>query len=341
MKQNEHIILEHMPDEYYNLFWNSINILYKGGVFTSAKRVDKFCNKLQLRASYNKDKCLQGLSEMMFWLYSIRMNYNFEIDKQLHTKNENNNSDIDIQILKDGYKFNIEVKTPNQIKKIDESVLKISVPCRTFNKEDIRNKKSKEVICKFAQTVVDNSFGKYTAYEQTKIDDNKVIEYLRSAQTKFIYEPNSINILAISVPSQQMNDYWLYLHNPNTGIFTDRFAGKFFDKNKKVVEHSHFDKVDAIYLTNMLEGHTRCFKDFDSWKLENYCNIFFVNPFSQRTKQHSDLETYRKLLDILPNDTSRFKEEYNERKNQSKKTKIPIDAIFFFEFIHKHYYILK
>ena len=53
--QNEHVILEHMPDHYYNLFWNSISILYEGGILTSAKSVEKFCNKLQLRSSYNRD----------------------------------------------------------------------------------------------------------------------------------------------------------------------------------------------------------------------------------------------------------------------------------------------
>ena len=121
MKQNEHIIKDHMAYEYFNLFWNNISLLYKGGILTSSKSVDKFFNKLQLMNSYNRNQCFQGLSEMMFWLYSIRMNYDFEIDKQLHTKSEYNNSDIDIQILKDGYRFNIEVKTPNQIEK-DESV---------------------------------------------------------------------------------------------------------------------------------------------------------------------------------------------------------------------------
>lgn len=67
--QNEHVILEHMPDHYYNLFWNSISILYEGGILTTVKSVEKFCNKLQLRGSYNRDKCLQGISEMVFWLY--------------------------------------------------------------------------------------------------------------------------------------------------------------------------------------------------------------------------------------------------------------------------------
>lgn len=341
INQNGHIILEHMPDEYFNLFWNSISILHHGKILISAKSVDKFCNKLQLCGSYNKNKCFQGLSEMIFWLYAIRMNYKFEIDKQLHTKNESNNSDIDIQILKDGYKFNIEVKTPDQPKTTDESVLNLTVPFRIFNRKDIQDKKLGKVNNEFAQKIISNSQGKYTGYEETKIDDNKVIEYLRSGQTKFTYEPNSINVLALSVPSQQMNAYWGYLCNPYTGIFTDQFVGKFFDNHKKEVTYSDFDKVDVIYLTNIVEGHKRCFKDFDSWKLENYCNIFFINPFSQRTRKHSDIAVYRKLLEILPNDTLKFQNEHNKRNKEAEKIGISIDPIFFFEYLHKHYFILR
>ncbi len=110
-----------------------------------------------------------------------------------------------------------------------------------------------------------------------------------------------------------MDNYWGYLYNPFTGIFTDQFAGKFFDKENNEVKYSDFDKVDVVYLTNIVEGHIRCFKDFDSWKLENYCGIFCINPFSQRTKNHSDLEVYKKLLEILPNDTIRFEKERDSR----------------------------
>lgn len=339
-KQNEHIILEHMQDEYFNIFWNNVSLLHESGILTSSKSVDKFCNKLQMRGSYNRNKCFQGLSEMMFWLYSIRMNYNFEIDKQLHTKSENNNSDIDIQILKDGYSFNIEVKTPNLTKKTAESILNYTIPYRMFDKKDIQDEKLGEITHNLAQEIIDNSQGKYTSSKQTKIDDNKVIEYLKSGQTKFTYEENSINVLALSVTSHQMNDYWGYLCNPCTGIFTEQFAGKFFDKNHNEVKHSDFDKVDVIYLTNIVEGHLRHLKDFDSWKLENYCSILFINPFSQRTRKRSDVEAYKKLLYILPNDTLKFKNEHDKRNKQLAKTGIPIDTIFFFEYLHDNYYIL-
>lgn len=333
-KQNEHVILEHMTDEYLNLFWDNISKLVRSGMLSSAKSVDRFCNKLQLRNSYNRDQCLQGLSEMMFWLYAIKMNYTFETDQRLCT---NNNSDIDIQIVKGRYRFNIEVKTPNQIKEVDKSTLKITIPFRSFERKELQEKEMKKLTDEIILSVISNSKGKYTAYTYAKINDNKVIEYLRSCQTKFTYEPDSINVMALSVPSQQMDNYWGYLYNPFTGIFTDQFPGKFFDKNGIEVKHSDFDKVDVIYLTNIVEGHIRHLEDFDSWKLENYCSIFCINPFSQRTMKRSDIEVYEKLLDILPNDTFKFEKERDERNKHGEKIGIPTDPIFFSEYLYNHY----
>lgn len=226
IKQNEHVILDHMQDEYFDLFWENISNLFRGKVLTSAKSVDRLCDKLQLRDSYDRNKSFQGLAEMIFWLYAIRKNYDFETDKKLHAKNENNNTDIDIQILKDGFRFNIEVKTPDQVEKKVESILNVTVPFRSFDSKDIQDKEVRQVNSEITQTIINNSQGKYTAYEQTKIDDNKVVEYLRSGQKKFTYEQDSINVLALSVSSKQMDNYWGYLYNPFTGIFTDQFEGE-------------------------------------------------------------------------------------------------------------------
>lgn len=341
IEKKEHIILDYMPDEYFNLFWNNISILYQGGILSSSKSVKKFCNKLQLNCTYNKDKCLQGLSEMIFWLYAIRMKYEFNIDKKLHSKAENNNSDIDIQIVKDGYRFNIEVKTPNQIKKLDDSILNITIPFRSFEKKENQDEVMKEFNNEITQTIINNSQGKYTAYEQAKINDNKVIEYLKSGQTKFTYEANCINILVLSVPSGQMDNYWGYLCNPFTGIFTDQFEGKFHDEDGNDIRYQDFDKVDVIYLTNIVEGHRRSFNDFDSWKLENYCSIFIINPFSKRTREKSDIEGYKKLLEILPNDTIKFKNERDERNKKGRQLGISTDLIFFTEYLYDHYFILR
>ena len=99
------------------------------------------------------------ISEMVFWLYAIRRNYSFEIDKQLHTKNEKNNSDVDIQIVKDGYTFNIEVKTPNQVKKTDESILNITIPFRSFERKDIQDEEVRKINRDISQAIINLSTG--------------------------------------------------------------------------------------------------------------------------------------------------------------------------------------
>jgi hypothetical protein len=138
-----------------------------------------------------------------------------------------------------------------------------------------------------------------------------------------------------------MDNYWGYLYNPFSGIFTDQFSGKFFDKNKNEIKHSEFDKVDVVLLTNIVEGHKRSIYDFDSWKLENYCSIFCINPFSQRTMKYCDVDVYKYLLDILPNDTVRFENERDKRNLQGEELGIPTDPIFFSEYLYNHYYKLR
>lgn len=339
MRQEDHIIKERMQDEYFNQFRSNISLLIENGLLVSAKSVNKFCSKLQLNTSYNRDQCLQGISEMIFWLYAIRKGYTFYIDKKL---NPNNNSDVDIQIENEGLKFNIEIKTPNQIIKTDGSTLNLTIPFRIYGNKTEQEEAVASVEENVMPNLINNSDGKYTNYSKTKINDNKVIEYLRSGQTKFDYETNSLNVLVVALPSQQMNDYYLYLNNPYSGIFRQSFKRKFFDKEGREVSHADFDKVDVVYLTNMIEGHIRYFKDFNSWELENYCGVFVFNQFSQKANDTHIIEKYKKLIDLISNDTLRFNEErLKSNQRMAPIIGMPENPIFFYEYIGKHYKILK
>ena len=124
----------------------------------------------------------------------------------------------------------------------DDKVLGVNIPFRSFKNKDTQktyiDKLEKEV---FPQ-IINKPDGMYTGYNISKINDNKVIEYLRSCQTKFNYEANSINVLVISVSSQQMQDYWGYIYNPFTGIFTEDFKNSFYDKSGKDVKHNEKEK---------------------------------------------------------------------------------------------------
>ena len=308
--QNEHIIMENMTNESVSLFWENISVLYKAGVLQNNKAVKRFCDKLRIRTGYDRDQCLQGLSEMVFWLYAIKNSYTYEMDKKL--KNQEN-TDVDIQLLKYGYKFNIEIKTPKQVKEDDDKVLGVNIPFRSFKNKDTQktyiDKLEKEV---FPQ-IINKPDGMYTGYNISKINDNKVIEQrLQESQDSYIY-------------------------NPFTGIFTEDFKNSFYDKSGKDVKHNDFDTVDVIYLTNIVEGHIRKIEGFDPWKLENYCGIFCINPFSVRTKDKKDIEVYEKLLNILPNDTILFEKKHDQANQRGKEMNISVDPIFMQEYISEHY----
>ena len=139
--------------------WENISVLYKAGVLQNNKAVKRFCDKLRIRTGYDRDQCLQGLSEMVFWLYAIKNSYTYEMDKKL--KNQEN-TDVDIQLLKYGYKFNIEIKTPKQVKEDDDKVLGVNIPFRSFKNKDTQktyiDKLEKEV---FPQ-IINKPDGMYT-----------------------------------------------------------------------------------------------------------------------------------------------------------------------------------
>lgn len=333
MKNEQHLISTYMPDEYYNYFWNNISLLCHTNLLSTKKSLNKFCNKLQLHENYNKNTCLQGISEIMFWLYAIRKHIKFEIDKKLHVKNSNNNSDIDIQLMLNKCTINIEVKTPSQEEHNDNSCLNIITPFRTIPDKKIYDSEMNKIEDHIVQSIIENSNGKYKSYEKKKLHDLRVIEYLKSCQNKFTYECNSLNVLAISVPSEMMAFYCAYLVNSRSGIFTDALDN-FFNKDGGTISHSDFSMVDAVYLTNMVEGHLRIFSNFDSWKLENYFALCLINPFSQRhlNSDPKDLSIYGNL-DMLPNDTARFckEQEKNSQKNLLE---------FFSDYFRKYYYHL-
>lgn len=59
--------------------------------------------------------------------------------------------------MKDGYTFNIEVKTPNQVKKTDESILNITIPFRSFERKDIQDEEVRKINRDISQAIINNS----------------------------------------------------------------------------------------------------------------------------------------------------------------------------------------
>lgn len=341
-KQENHSLKQHMNYDYYNKFWENVSLLVDNGFLKSAKSVDKFCNKLQIKGFYNEDKYYQGISEILFWLYAIKSGYEFSADKKLN--NESNNpyeNDVDVQIIQNNCKYNIEVKCPNQREKPSDKTLTVNVPYRSIESLEKFDEEMYEIHNEVTQTIIKNSNGQYTNYQQSKIVDNKVVEYLKSCQKKFNYDNDCINVLALSVPSGELQNYYGYLCNPATGIFTDAFPGHFFDKDTNEVKYEHFDKVDVVYLTNIVTGHLKISDRINAWNLSEYCSILLINPYSRHTIENTVVHLYKNLLSLLPNDTLKFKKERDEKLRNNILNEVPIDPIIFFEYLYNYYPLLR
>ncbi len=169
------------------------------------------------------------------WIHYSNLNIPYFPDKNV---TQQGNYNVDLQVLYEGMRFNFEVKCPEvypsgAFSSTVENILSVNIPFRTTGFEESKNYKAiidKEII----KPIIANSEGKYVKYEYKKIDDNKVLTYLNSCQDKFTTsDDTSLNVLVISVLSSEMQDYWGYLYNAYSGIFTDAFREKF--KKKKMV----------------------------------------------------------------------------------------------------------
>lgn len=328
-----HYLNKNSNYKYYNSFWENINLLSKKGYFERCT-VNNFCNKLKIGMPFNINSYLQGISELMLSIYANKKGYSYEIDKRLKTTD---NYDVDIQIKHNNFIFNIEVKTPNLICKDNKEKLNINTSFRTTDKSEYE-KAIKSIEKDILRPAIEKSEGKYKGWCYKKIDDNKVLEYLKSAQDKFIKsDKNSINVLVIAVESKEMQNYWGYLYNIMSGIFTDSFEGKFKDKNGKVITSADFDKTDVIYLTNIPSGHLKLNDNFDAWNLSSYCNLLCKNIHSNKFINDKDSEMYKLLSDLLPNVNEKFEEGLVEIQNQGEKLGMPLDITYFSTFLSNNF----
>ncbi|WP_419748566.1 hypothetical protein ACNULB_01495 [Clostridium perfringens] len=319
--------------EYYNSFWKNINLLSKGGYFKICT-IDSFCNKLKIGMNFTMNSYMQGISELMFSIYANAKGYSYEVDKCLKTTD---NYDVDIQIKHNNYTFNIEVKTPNLMVKSDKRKLNVNTCFRTMNKN--KNEKAKKIVEEdILRIISENSEGKYEGWSYKKLDDNKILEYLKSAQDKFIEsDKNSINILVIAVESEEMQNYWWYLYNRMSGIFTNSFEGKFRDKNNKVITSTDFNKTDVIYLTNIPSGHLKLSDEFDAWNLSSYCNLLCINYNSNKFINDKNSIMYSLICDLLPNVSKKFENGYKEFQKESEKKGIPLEFLYFPAFLTENF----
>lgn len=321
-----HPLNEKCAYKYYSDFFYGLRALYEKSVINTLKSFNSFCNKMQLDGKFDLMTYYQGISEISFWIYSAKNNYSFLLEKKI---SDENNCDVDMQIFKDDITFNIEVKCPTFEIAVKPDLLKIDTSFRSVTKDVFANHK-KEIESDIVKPIMQNSDCKYADYEFEKNCDNRLVDYLKSGQQKFIYSNNnSINVLVISVPSENIESYWGYLYNCFSGLFTE----------KSFNPHCDYDKVDVILLTNMIAGHQKPNDAFNSWDISSYCNLLCKNPYSRKhiSKLHNG---YIKLQDLFPNDTERFESFYNSFIEKCEKEKLPLQGIMFPTYLHTNYPLL-
>jgi len=110
----------------------------------------------------------------------------------------------------------------------------------------------------------------YSGVEETFRMDNKLKDFLKSAQDKFPVSTDcNFNILIISLEIiPDMDEWYSYIFGEN-GVFTQ----------KSFVEEK-YENVDAILITTPIYGHAGWYYygEINVWKLEETISLLFLNP---------------------------------------------------------------
>ena len=310
-RENNHALFRFCALPYYLQFFEMMRLLYDSGCLDNHSKITRFARQLQLNGNYDFAQYLEGVSEIIFQYFALRRQMNFDLDKNI---NEGNGTDVDIQIHDKDFCYNIEIKTPKFVNDdYDSSILKVNLSHRTMNKDALNRQKDfiENEIC---DPIINQASSPFSDIKYTKIEDNKLISFLKSAQKKFVYSnENCVNILVVAIPSSKMQDYWSYLYNIQSGLFTPNY-----DDTLIGISKNEFDKVDTILLTNLLSGHIHPVDKKNSWNLESYCNILCNNPNSQQYKIFkSDVERYEKIRSFIPNSNYEFEELYKKYDQQN------------------------
>ena len=254
-------------------------------LFSSARKRNSFLSKLQLgkKISYNPKTYCQGTSEIMMYLNALQKGLNFTPEKKL----KQGGTDVDIQIQTDIATYNIEIKSPEFNSHSQSSGIVIENLFRTT-----------ELNCTKGLEKIENITLK-------KNDDNKICEYLKSAQTKFCTQSSNIcNILFVALPIKEIERYFGYITNGYSGLFAP-------DAPCRILPADSFNKTDVIILSSIVDGHTFLYNIDSSWKLDEYFSLMLLNPFKTIGS-----EVKKELLDLVPNSTIEFDEYYSAFERQ-------------------------
>lgn len=295
--------------EYHNTFMDEFSIAIEKKTLNN-KELSILFRKLQLNGNYDPTTYCQGICEILFWIYLSSSDFDFCTEKKVAITG---NYDVDLQITCE-YTFNVEIKCPTMDKRASENKIRIHPGFRTVDKDSFQVALAALKTDMLDPALLKPEF-KYDGFTIDKINDNKLVEYLKSAQDKF---PNSTeeicNILVIGTTIKEIQDYYSYLFNGYTGIFTGQ---------QPIMPCENYSNVDVVVLSNMVDGHYSQIGRFNPWKLNNYFNLMLVNPCNAS----KNCNARKKLLEIIPNTTIQFEQFFDDycmsAKLEAQKEKCP------------------
>lgn len=302
------LLCEH---RYYLDFLNAMNI-FKDRLET--KDYEGLIKKLNFEKEFDIYRYLQITSEINV-LYYILRNYS---DDFIYEPMYNNGYNPECSFRYFNKTVNVEVKCPN-MKRRNESeqrnTLKLGFLERTENHKELVKD-----ITDILKPSIENT--DYTDIEETYRMDNKLKDFLISAQSKFPESNDeNFNVLVICLEIIGDLDEWYSYIFGGTGVFTDR----------PFIEAAKYDRVDAILLTTPLCGHLRWeYYDYcDVWKLEETNNLLFINPDREKTKTGKFY--FDKGIGLFSDLTEEFL-EYQIELDEENKTKDIDDEIKYLDF---------
>ncbi|MER2006416.1 MAG: hypothetical protein ABS939_03100 [Psychrobacillus sp.] len=232
------------------------------------KEYENLLKKFLFDKEYDRQRYLQIVSEINVLYYVLRVhNNNFKYEPKY-----NNGYNPECSFEFRNKSINIEVKCPNMEKRItteERNTLKIFLVERLI--------KHKAIINEISNFIGHNYVGSdYSGIEESTRMDNKLKDFLKSAQNKFpISTGLNLNILVISLETlSDMDEWYLYVFGGN-GVFTE-----------KSFVLDEYENVDAILLTTSATGHAGWYyyEDVNVWKLEETLSILLLNPDRELTE---------------------------------------------------------
>lgn len=274
-------ITSNNDDEYNNALTIMFNEICKK---LDVKCVKKLIDKLSIATKKQDHQFNEFASELIVLYYIIRKTNEYHQFVYEPIYNGKKNPECCFNLW--GKTVNIEVKCPNLEKRIlqeqDKSTLYVHAADRL--PDDI------------FEVITDLSNDTNIPLALAPRLDNKLKDYLISANNKFPKDDRYINILIISLEIIKDMDEWYNYIFGDRGVFT---------KNSFVKED--YSKIDVIMLTNIGVSHQITTETGDPskrWYMEEYLNLLFPNPETFTTTNCEFFE--EKILNFFPNVTYEF-----------------------------------